>query len=347
LAAVAVSGAAAAPHTDPAVERIGVRLDRFAADGGISGTVLVGVDGRIELTRAYGLANRSTRTRNRIDTRFNLASANKMFTSVSIAQLVQAGKLRYRDTIGRYVPELPPEIGDRVTIAQLLTHTGATGDFFRHPDYERLEPTLTTLEAYLPLIVDVPLEGKPGGPFRYSNSGFILLGLAVERASGLDYYAYIRRNILRRAGMTGTGCFAKNRLPPNTATGYERGLGANTALLPPRGTSAGGCYSTAPDLFRFAQALFSYRLVSRELTRTITAPKVRDPVGGWYAYGFIVTPGKAGGPPTVWHSGGFPGVGSVVAMNPGLGYVVVILCNTGPSTTAFVDQLVREELRMP
>ena len=293
------------------------------------------------LARAYGLANRATKTPNRVDTRFNLASANKMFTGVAIAQLVQAGKLRFADHVGTYVPELPADIGERVTIAQLLTHTSGLGDFFQHPDYERLKPTLTTLAAYLPLIVDQPLAGKPGGPFRYSNSGFILLGLVVERVSGLDYYTYVRRNITRPAGMTGTGCFQKGGLPANTAIGYEQER-PNTKELPPRGTSAGGCYSSAPDLFRFTQALLGNRLLSPALTRTVTTRKVPDGFGGWYGYGFAIRPGG-----TVWHNGGFPGVGSMVAMYPGGGYVVIILSNRGGSEVPFVDQLVREELRLP
>ena len=344
-AATLAGGAAAAPPADP-IQRIEVRLARLSRWGGFSGSVLIAKDGRSVLARAYGLADRSRRRPNRADTRFNLASANKMFTGVAIAQLVEAGKVRFGDRVGRYVPELPGVLRG-ITLAQLLTHTSGLGSFFEHPDYERLKPTLTSLRAYLPLIVDAPLAGRPGGPFRYSNSGYILLGLVIERASGLDYFTYVQRNIARRAGMTATGCFRKERLPPNTALGYEGKGAPNTAVLPPRGSSAGGCYSTGPALFRFAQALLGHRLLSPELTSAVTTPKVRDGFGGSYGYGFGIRPGRSGAPPTVGHNGGFPGVGSEVAVNRGLGYVVVILSNMGPGAAAFVGDLVFGELDMP
>ena len=98
----------------------------------------------------------------------------------------------------------------------------------------------------------------------------MLLGLVVERVSGESYYSYVARHVFRPAGMTATGCFWKSRRVPNRAVGYEPSGRPDTASLPPRGTSAGGCYSTAGDMLRFANALFGHRLLGPAMTRTVT-----------------------------------------------------------------------------
>jgi CubicO group peptidase (beta-lactamase class C family) len=289
--------------------------------------------------RAYGLADRSSGRRNRVDTKFNLASVGKSFTAVAIAQLVQSGKLSFSDRVGKYVPELPRRVGASITIAELLDHTSGLGDYFASPLYPTLQPKLTSLEAYLPMIVrDTPV-GRPGTTFRYGNSGYILLGLVVQRVSGLDYYAYLRRNVFARAGMKDSGCFFKSERVPNRAVGYS-GEVANTASLPPRGTSAGGCYSTAPDLLRFTQALLGHRLLSAKLADTLTTPKVSAP-GGSYGYGFGIRDG------TVWHNGGSPGVGAEFDVNRRLGYTVVALANQDPETMRTAMSLILDTLRIP
>lgn len=307
--------------------------------------MLVAREGKPILERAYGLADRSTGARNRLDTKFNLASVGKSFTAVAIGQLVETGKLAFADKIGRYVPQLPRKVGDSITIGELLDHTAGLGDYFASPLYPALKPKLTSLDAYLPMIVhDTPLH-RPGAQFRYSNSGYILLGLVVQRVSGLDYYTYLERNVFARAGMSDSGCFFKSDRVPNRAVGYTGGV-ANTATLPPRGTSAGGCYSTAPDLLRFTRALLGHRLLDAKLTATLTTPKIRAP-GGSYGYGFGIRNGRPGDPPTIWHNGGSPGAGAEFDLNPGRGYTVVVLSNRDPEKMRPAMDLILDALRIP
>ena len=334
------AGAASAPDLRPVESGLARLAD---GSGGFAGTVLVAKDGKPVFARAYGAARMHPRVPNRVDTKFNLASMGKMFTGVAIAQLVQAGKLRFTDKVGRYVPELPRSIGTAVTIAELLDHTSGLGDFFQHPGYLRVQPRLTSLRAYLPLIVDQPPAFSPGSRFSYSNSGYIILGLVVERVSGEDYYGYLERHIFRPTGMSSTGCPLKSTRDAKRSIGYIGPLLLpNTSQLPPRGTSAGGCYSTAGDLLQFANALFGHRLLGATLTQTVTTSKSDS-----YGYGFAIRRGRPGDPPTVWHNGGFPGVGTESDMNPSLGYTVVVLGNRDPEHVTPAIDLILNTLRIP
>jgi CubicO group peptidase (beta-lactamase class C family) len=157
VVAIALAAAFLAPAAraqSPAIRTIQSGLTRMTASGTFSGDVLVARHGRIVFQHAYGLANRSTRRRNDLRTRFNLASVGKTFTAVAIARLVEERRLRFGDTVGRYLPELPAQLR-RITIAQLLDHTSGLGDFFGNTLYESLRPTLTSLRRYLPLIGNV------------------------------------------------------------------------------------------------------------------------------------------------------------------------------------------------
>jgi CubicO group peptidase (beta-lactamase class C family) len=139
--------------------------------------------------------------------------------------------------------------------------------------------------------------------------------------------------------MRDSGCFVKTARVANRAVGYTGNV-ANTASLPPRGTSAGGCYSTAPDLLRFTQALLEHRLVNARLTAMLTSAKIRAP-GGAYGYGFAIRDG------TIWHNGGSPGVGAEFDVNRRLGYTVVVLSNRDPETMRPVMDLILNTLRIP
>lgn len=325
------------------LQRVRAGLAQLAATNRLSGDVLIARNGRIVFQHAYGLADRTTRRPNDLHTRFNLASLGKPLTAVAVARLVEQHRLRFGDAIGRYLPALPPKLR-RITVAQLLDHSSGLGDFFGAPGYDALRPTLTSLDRYLPLIVSQPLS--PAGRFTYSNSGYLLLGLIIERVSGQSYYTFLQRQVFDRAGMTRSGCFAPMHLPPDTAIGYSSGA-ANTSTLPPRGTSAGGCYSTAGDLLRFTKALLSGRLVGTALARTLTTPKVTLEPTQRYGYGFGLRYARTGAPPTIWHNGGSPGVGADLEINRQLGLTVIVLANRDYPVIRPAVDLVLNDLRIP
>jgi D-alanyl-D-alanine carboxypeptidase len=348
--AVLLLAATASPASEPEwPDALRRELDARASDDRFSGVLLVVRGGQVVVQEARGFADAERRVPVTLDTSFNLGSANKMFTAVAVAQLAESGKLRFTDTIARHLPDYPNhDAAARVTIHQLLTHTGGFGNFFG-PGYEERRDGLLQVRDYLALFAAEPLAFEPGARWEYSNAGFIVLGAIVEKVSGLDYYEYVRRHILEPAGMSGAGFFRKTELPAAAAVGLtrrERMLNApaaagaappsgprrpNTDRLPARGSPAGGAYATAADLLRFANALLDHRLLGRESTQLVLEGKAATPRGK-YGYGFSER--TVGDRRVVGHNGGFPGVNAELHILPGTRDVVVVLSNYDPPAAA-------------
>ncbi|MGE5179369.1 MAG: serine hydrolase, partial [Bacteroidota bacterium] len=266
------SGAPAGPvgpaMTPPqVVTALHAYVDSLARAGSFSGAVLLAKGDNVLAREAYGLASRRYGVPNRPDTRFNLGSINKAFTRVAIEQLAAQGKLSLDDTIDKYVADYPRDKGSRITIRMLLNHRGGVPDIFG-PKYRNADRTsLRNVSDFVALFRDEPLRFEPGTQEEYSNGGYVLLGAVVEKASGMDYYDYIRKHIYEPAGMKDTDSYEEDDPVPNVATGYTRRMdGASGAwrdafpTKPGRGSPAGGGYSTVDDLYRFAQALRSGKL---------------------------------------------------------------------------------------
>jgi CubicO group peptidase (beta-lactamase class C family) len=285
-------------------------LDERTRADEFSGVVLVAKDSRALFHEAYGLADREAKVANRKDTKFNLGSINKNFTRVAIHQLVRQGKLSLDDTIKKILPDYPnAQAAEKVTVRHLLNMTSGIGDFFGERYDATPKEKILSLRDYLPLFVDQPLEFEPGTSNRYSNGGYIVLGLIIEKLSGTDYYTYVRENIFKPCGMTDTDAFPRDAKTPNLARGYARESDAagsprvlNFATLPGRGSSAGGGYSTAADMLKYIQALKD---------KKIFLPDVANGLG---------------------IAGGAPGINSVVEWDPRSGYVVIVLTNFDPPT---------------
>jgi CubicO group peptidase (beta-lactamase class C family) len=250
-----------------------------------------------------------------------------MFTATAIMQLVQAGKIKLDDPLGKFLTDYPnKDVASKVTIHHLLTHTGGTGDIFG-PEFESHRLQLRTLDDYIKLYGSRGLAFEPGTKWDYSNYGFILLGAIVEKVSGQSYYDYVRDHIFTPAGMTRTGSEPEDVAVPDRAIGYMmdgESSKPNTETLPYRGTSAGGGYTTVEDLLRFANALTQHKLLNEHYTDLMTTAK---PETGdrHYAYGF--EDDVVGGVRSFGHSGGAPGMNGDLRIFPQTGYVVVALAN--------------------
>jgi CubicO group peptidase (beta-lactamase class C family) len=274
-----------------------------------SGVVLIAKDSRILFHEAYGLADRDKKIPNRKDTKFNLGSINKNFTRVAIHLLARQGRLSLDDPIKKFLPDYPnAQAAEKVTVRHLLNMTSGIGDFFGSSFDATPKEKIRTLQDYLPLFADLPLEFEPGTDNRYSNGSYIVLGLIIEKVSGVDYYAYVRENIFKPCGMLNTDSFARDDDAPNLALGYtlEGGQGGarilNHATLPGRGSSAGGGYSTAEDMLKYALALKDKK---------------------------VFLPDAANG---LGIAGGAPGINSVLEWDPRSGYIVIVLTNFDPPT---------------
>jgi D-alanyl-D-alanine carboxypeptidase len=308
--------------------------DLISADS-FSGAVLIGRQQDVVWTAAAGLADRTRGLANRTDTQFNVGSMNKMFTAVATLQLVEAGKLTLDDTIGDLLPDYPnATVAGSVTVDELLSHTSGLGDAFT-PQFEADPHAYRTNADYLPLFVDQPLLFAPGSSWSYSNAGYVVLGLIIERVSGRTYDDYVRRHVFAPSGMGATAAYDVESTIPNQAIGYttldiegnETGvLAANTALLPGRGFAAGGGYSTVEDLFRFGRALRSNQLLSAESTALLLAGKADMAPNVRYAYGFMDR--LDAGQRVVGHTGGAPGVCSFMWLYLDSGYTAVVLSNS-------------------
>jgi CubicO group peptidase (beta-lactamase class C family) len=327
---------------DAAVDALAAKADAMAKQEAFAGVLLVARGDELLLQRAWGLADRDAGTKVTPDTKFRLGSMNKMFTAVSTLQLVQAGKLSLDGNVGHYLPDYPNAEIAKVTIRQLLTHSGGTGDFFG-PEFDEQRLSLKTHADYLRLFGARGPDHPPGEKHRYSNYGFLLLGNIIEHVSGQSYYDYVEQHIFVPAGMRDSGSLPEDVAVPGRARAYTRSDDAApwtdaADTLPFRGTSAGGGYSTADDLLKFAHALQSGELLSPALLAEATRNQ-----GPGYGYGFGV--GEEQGMPSYGHGGGAPGMNAELRIFPTLGVVVIGLGNVDPPA---VSRLVEYyQVRMP
>lgn len=311
-----------------------------------SGTVLVAKDGDAILKYASGYANKEKQILNNINIKFNLGSANKMFTGISIAQLVEMGKLSFQDTVGKHIPNYPnKEVAEKVTIHQLLTHTSGLGHYLNEKFMEK-RTKLKTIDDFIVLFVDEPLLFEPGEKCSYSANGYTLLGKIIEVISGQTYYDYVRENIFLKAGMTNTDSYEidPKDLKPDIAIGYTRRIDIkgnmrkdgdridNLWINLVKGEAGGGGYSTCPDLLNFSLSLTGNILLSPEMTKTILTPYVFEGTKNGQSknegYGFQIW--DINGIRRIGHPGKFTGVNVRFDVYPDLGYTVIVLANYDP-----------------
>jgi CubicO group peptidase (beta-lactamase class C family) len=328
-------------------------VKKMVATGQFSGAVLIAKNGKPIFEQAYGLASKAFNVPNRIDTKFNLASMNKMFTAVAVAQLAEQGKLSFDDPIAKHLPDYPNKsVGEKVTIHQLLTHTSGLGDFFNEK-FEAQKTRLRSVQDHFPLFVNDALLFEPGQKWRYSNAGFIVLGAIIEKVSGQNYFDYVRENIYKPAGMTDSDSYETDREVVNRATGYteigptnraEPGpLRNNLIINPVKGSPAGGGYSTVDDMLRFDIALLQHKLLSEKFTDLVLRGKVEvGTPNEKYAYGFME--GQTNGTRIIGHGGTSPGANAKFDMYPDLGYTVIVLSNYDPRAAERVADRFRERI---
>jgi len=288
---------------------LGELLEEKSRDETFSGAVLIQREGETLFEAVHGYANRSWNVMNRMDTRFRIASISKMFTAVAILQLINAGKLtldtRVVDGLDLGDTTVPPE----ATVYHLLTMTSGMADWFDESgdweaDWEalcRAHPIylFRRNEDYLPLFVHADPVAAVGERYHYNGAGYILLGLLIERLSGLSYFDYVRQHIFEAAGMLHSDFIALDDVVEGVAEGYipiedenETIIGwkRNIYSTTPEAAADGGATSTALDLVRFSSALREERLLSPALTQQMLTPLVpagEKPFRGYtWKYGF-------------------------------------------------------------
>jgi CubicO group peptidase (beta-lactamase class C family) len=248
-------------------------VDSVAEETGFSGVVRVDVGDGIELAKAYGLANRSYKISNTVDTQFGIASGTKGLTAVAVASLIEDGLLELTTTARSVLGDDLPLIDDGVTIEHLLSHRSGIGDYLDEDgeldfaDYLMPVPVheLATTEEYLAVLGGHRTKFAAGADFAYCNGGYVVLALIAERTSGVPFHELVRRRVCEPAGMRDTEFLRSDELPARAALGYLTidGLSrTNVFHLPVRGSGDGGIYTTAADISSFWRALFAGRIVS-------------------------------------------------------------------------------------
>ena len=263
---------------------------------------------------------------------------NKMFTAVAVAQLVEQGRLSLTDRLDGYLDEswLPKPVLDQITVGELFSMTSGLDDYFSAAQSGSLQMN-RTLDAYKPVIHALKLAAQPGQTYVYSNTAYFLLGLVVQKASGEDYYDYVRRHIYAPAGMTSTDSYALDGPVQNLATGYfyivpAKAWFENRTGVPLRGTPDGGGYSTVGDLLRFAEALTSGKLV-KPASLALLFKDHRPPSGT----GFFVLDGPAGR--IVGKDGAGLGISAEMDIYLDAGWMVVSLSNYDDGARAPLEAL--------
>ena len=283
-------------------------LDQAAGASAFSGVVLIKHGDETVFARAAGYANRQWRIPNQLRTRFRLASVGKVFTAVACLQLIEQGRLALDTRAVQFLGITNTQIPDSVTVYHLLTMTSGIADWLDEVSdnagaaWEALRAThplylLRDNADYLPLFANLPPLAPPGGPHTYSNAGYILLALMIERASGVRYFDYVRQNVFARAGMAASDFVDADAIQDDVAEGYirdgESGWKRNIYHITAGAAGDGGCTSSAEDLCRFLRALRDRQLLGEALTRDMLTPKVLaedDPAQGltWqYSYGLF------------------------------------------------------------
>lgn len=256
-------------------------LQKLTKEQKFSGTVLMVQNNHQTFGKAYGYASKNFKIPNRLDTKFNIGSMNKIFTQVAILQLFEKGKLLLEDKAIKYVPELSMQHREKITLRHLLQMKSGLGFYWGNPNYTQHWFELRNMEDYLDIIKDEKLAFEPGTSRQYSNSGYELLGIIIQRVSKQNYHEYIRENIYKAADMRNTDSYDYDEVVENLAMGYtnlkrgetmtreNRGSGTGYTLTnvyrhSSKGTAAGGGYATVGDFWKFGKALTAKKLLNRQ-----------------------------------------------------------------------------------
>lgn len=263
-------------HVDAAL------LDDAVREAAFTGVVAVDVDDQRILERCEGFAHRALRAPMTARTRIGIASGSKTFTALAVMRLVEDGELGLDQPVRGLLGADLPLVDDRVTIEHLLGQTSGIGDYLDESTWEPADlvldvppHTLTTAEAFLPMLEGHPQVFPPGERFAYCNGGYMVLALALERATGRSYHDVVQSLVLEPAGLRHTGFLPLNELPADAALGYlwNEGDLVNTLHLPVLGNGDGGAFTTADDVHRFWLALLDGRIVARESVAEMSRPR--------------------------------------------------------------------------
>lgn len=318
------------------IEQLDELINKYTEYGQFNGSVLVAEKGEVIYKKGFGLANMEWNIPNQSDTKHRLGSITKQFTSMLIMQLVEEGKLKLDVRISTYLPDYPKSNGDIITIHHLLTHSSGTPSYTSFPGFFRdISRDPYTPEEFVSFFADSTLQFKPGERYAYSNSGYFLLGVIIEKVTGESYEQVLKDNITIPLKMNNTGYDHHRTILANRASGYEKNGSnyRNAAYLDMTiPYAAGSLYSTVEDLYLWNQALYANRLLSKENTDLMFAKHIQAGQNH-YGYGWSMGMRPIGSTSdsvqVISHGGGINGFNTLITRIPSNKNMIVLFNNTG------------------
>lgn len=285
-----------------------------------SGTMLVSCDGEIVYERSSGYSDHDKKIMNNSDTKYNIGSIGKLFTSVMILQLLEEGKLNLDAVVSEYLPGF----SSKVTVRQLLRHRSGYGDYLRNPEYRKDKERFKEIPEILKLISGEKLLFEPGEKFSYSNSGYVILGGLIEKLTGKSYQQNMSERILIPLSMKGSGYIYWDDEDPEKATGYIVDIKGNikdNRDLRLQPSPAGGMYSTVKDLFKLEHSLVKDNLILKDESKLLLFGNFD--ANPEFELGKILNDPDGENV----YAGGAPGINALLMQFTGKKYTVVILSN--------------------
>ncbi len=329
----------------------------FQMDPDFRGVAVVVQNGEVLLQSCGGFADLANRIPNTAETRFACASLSKTFVAVGILQLIEAGKLRFEDTLGSLLDFDLKQIDPGVTVKQLLDHSSGVPDYFDESVMDDYEALWTDYPNYrvrrnrdlLPLFIGKPMMYPKGERFQYNNTGYVLLAMIIEEIAGMAFDEYLRQKVFEPCGMRSTGYFEFDRLPAGCANSYifcpdTDDYRTNIYSVGAKGTGDGGAFVTAEDIVRFWEGLIGYRLLSGETVSQMFSRQSgdgKDPEEGYYGFGLWIID-NPGGRDYVYMQGCDDGVSAISEYNPNKGMITVMLSNFGDDVWSRMRSIRRE-----
>jgi CubicO group peptidase (beta-lactamase class C family) len=287
-----------------------------------SGTILVAEKKKIIYEKAFGDANKDHNVKNNLETKFNIGSIGKPFTSTATMILTQRGLLKINDPVIKYLPDFP--FGDKITIHHLLTHTSGLGNYLSNPDYVNNRHNLSSIKDLMPIIYSEDLLfNNPGEYMFYSNSGATVMGAVIESITGQSYFDFLQQNIFSPLNMNNTSYKNSDEVILNRATGYIKkmsgGFSNNSHILNEPAPS-GGLLSTVGDIFLFDQALYDTSFLSDEYRKIMFTPYKHNYACYWGVF-------ESFNNTVIGHSGGGAGINAWFRRYINDEYTIIVLSN--------------------
>jgi CubicO group peptidase (beta-lactamase class C family) len=348
VAACAAAAAAQTPDWIPAID--GLAAEHLARPGAVGLSVGIAKDGQVLLEKGYGLAEVEHRVKVAPWTKFRIGSVTKQFTAALVMRAIERGDLALDTGLETLVPDFPLQ-GRRVTVQMLLHHTSGIPSYTDLGEaWQRVWPLELSHAELLALVAGKPFDFEPGTDWHYSNTGYYLLGMVLERVHGKPFAAVVQQELAGPLGLRGTRYDSNRAVIADRAQGYAWREGAlcNDDLLGmSQPGAAGGLLSTGGDLVRWSMALAAGRVVSAATYARMVTPCVL-PGGRTTAHGCGLVLGEVAGHPSVSHGGGIFGFESLLLHVTDADLHVAVIGNSEQAgVSALAEAIVREVLALP